>query len=267
MRGRKAWPFVTVELLLSQSRSLATAAARAKPMRRGAVLAVSLLAHAAVLTALAWPVIGSFPDRSNDEDTIDLVLQRPRRLGVATTGAGEPAPRPRPALVAPVEADPFGLAPVATAPPGPVASPGKGGTDLRALLRGSGLGCSNSHGLDLNREERERCAERLGAQARNAQPLPAPIDPAKRAYYDAVAEAYRDPGQMVPLTARGSGGMFGEERSVHSGHGPRVGCSVKFGPNADKAPKGPPNALRAGPCYIQAPTGSLTPEGDIRKPY
>ena len=50
-------------------------------------------------------------------------------------------------------------------------------------------------------------------------------------------------------------------------HGPRVGCSVKFGPNAGKAPKGPANALRAGPCFIQPPAGSLSPEADIRKPY
>ena len=230
-------------------------------------LAAAVGLHAVVLTALAWPVIESFPDRSNDEDAIDLVLQRPRRAGTAAVAPAVTGPRPRPARSAPVETDPLGLAPVALAPPGPATGFGKPGTDLRALLRGSGLGCSNSHGLGLDREERERCTERLGAQARNAGPLPAPIDPGKRAYYDAVAEAYRDPGQMVPLTARGAGGMFAEERSVHLGHGPRVGCSVKFGPNADKPPKGPPNALRAGPCFVQAPTGSLTPEGDIRKPY
>ena len=119
----------------------------------------------------------------------------------------------------------------------------------------------------LTPEERARCQEKLGALALQAPPLSAPIDPAKRAYYDAVAEAYRDPGQMVPLTARGAGGMFAEERSVFPGHGPRVGRSVKFGPNARKAPRGPPNALRAGPCFIQPPTGALTPEADIRKPY
>ncbi|CAN5431842.1 hypothetical protein BH10PSE4_BH10PSE4_47620 [soil metagenome] len=235
-------------------------------------LAAAAGLHAVVLTALAWPVIEIFPDRSNDENAIDVVLQRARRV-TAAAAPSSPAPRARPATSAPAPADPLGLAPVATAPPNPATTsyattgPGRPGTDLRALLRGSGLGCANSHGLGLDREARDRCAERLGAQARDAQPLPAPIDPGKRAYYDAVAEAYRDPGQMVPLTTRGAGGLFKEERSVFPGHGPRVGCSVKFGANADKSPKGPPNALRAGPCFLQAPTGSLTPEGDIRKPY
>jgi hypothetical protein len=103
--------------------------------------------------------------------------------------------------------------------------------------------------------------------ARDARPLPATIDPDKRAYYAAVAEAYRNRGQMIQLNARGGNGMFAVDDSIHLGHGPRVGCSVKFGPNARKAPKGPPNALRLGPCFIQPPNGSLTPEADLEKPH
>jgi hypothetical protein len=82
-----------------------------------------------------------------------------------------------------------------------------------------------------------------------------------------VAEAYDNRGAMVALTAPGAAGMLDLPPSYNNGHGPRVGCSVKFGPNARKAPKGPPNALRAGPCFIKPPAGSLTPEADIRRPY
>lgn len=243
---------------------------RASRSRNGAVLAGSLLLHAAILAALGWPLAVRFADRSNDEDAIDVTLERAQRPARADARlvSTSPAPRQpaRSATPAPSTAAPLPLAPTGSgATTGPPTS--RPGFDLGAALRAGGFACAGVRNTMLTVEERARCQEKLGALALKAPALPAPIDPAKRAYYDAVAEAYRDPGQMIPLTARGAGGMFAEERSVHSGHGPRVGCSVKFGPNAGKAPKGPPNALRAGPCFIQAPTGSLTPEGDIRKPY
>ncbi|EJL38437.1 hypothetical protein PMI01_00099 [Caulobacter sp. AP07] len=232
------------------------------------VAAVGL--HAAVLTLLAWPVVARFPDRSTDEGAIDVTLERPRRAtgGAWSSGPARLSPRPRAPRQTPtaeaVAALP--IAPVSTmAAPGP--APGAANGDLGAALRRSGVGCANARAVGLNREERDRCAETLGAQARDAPFLPAPIDPGKRAYYDAVAQAYDNGGPMVPLTARGAAGMFAADASANSGHGPRVGCSVKFGPNARKAPKGPPNALRAGPCFIQPPNGSLTPEADLRKPY
>lgn len=243
------------------------AAARANRVRTGAA-AGTLLLHAAILAVLAWPPAVRFVDRSNDEDAIDVTLEREPRAGRTGGRARGTAPVPhRPATPLPASVETLPLKPAGAAQ-GPAAAPGaRTDFDLGAALRAVGFACSGVRNTMLTPEERARCQEKAGAMAKKAPSLPAPIDPAKRAYYDAVAEAYRDPGQMVPLTARGAGGMFAEERSVHSGHGPRVGCSVKFGPNADKTPKGPANALRAGPCFLQAPTGSLTPEADIRKPY
>jgi hypothetical protein len=238
-------------------------------LKRGVILVAAAGLHALVLLLLAQPLMLGFPDRSTDEDAIDVTLDRSRRPArtAGSPGATTPALH-RPAALALSAAEPLPLAsgetPASTAT-GPSAD--RPSLDLGAALRAGGFACAGARNTMLTPEERARCQEKLGALALAAPSLPAPIDPAKRAYYDAVAEVYRDPGQMVPLTARGAGGMFGEERSVHLGHGPRVGCSVKFGPNARKAPKGPPNALRAGPCFIQVPTGSLTPEGDIRKPY
>jgi len=234
---------------------------------RGVILVVVVGAHAVVLILLAHPVTLSFPDRSDDEGAIEVVLRPPDRPPAVRAAAASVgplaarAPRATPAEVAP-------LAEV-RASPAPEAGPPSAGPSagLRAALRGSGVGCANAEATGLNRQERQGCAERRGALARNAPVLAAPIAPDKRAYYDAVAEAYRDRGQAVPLTARGAAGMFDTMDSVHASHGPRVGCSVKFGPNARKAPKAPANALRAGPCFIQPPVGSLTPEGDIRKPY
>ena len=231
------------------------------------VAAVGL--HAAALTFLAWPVALRFPDRSTDDGAIDVTLERPRRAadGAPSSGPASLSPRPRPPRRAPA-GEAVAALPVAPVSAASASGLGPGGTgDLRAALRRSGVGCANGRAVGLNREERERCAERLGAHALDTPFLPAPIDPGKRAHYDAVAEAYKAGGQMVPLTARGAAGMFDVDASANSGHGPRVGCSVKFGPNARKAPKGPPNALRAGPCFIQPPNGSLSPEADIRKPY
>jgi hypothetical protein len=240
-------------------------------LERGAILVAAVGLHALVLLLLTRPVTLDFPDRSTDEDAIDVTLNRPRRPArtVARSEATAPTPAPHaPAKVAPSTVETLPLAPV---PAGPAAvsapaAPGPRG-DLGAALRAGGFGCASDRRTRLSPEERARCEERLGGLARNAPFLPAAIDPGKRAYYDAVAQAYDNGGPMVPLTARGAAGMFDADASANSGHGPRVGCSVKFGPNARKAPKGPPNALRAGPCFIQPPNGSLTPEADIPKPY
>ncbi len=241
-------------------------------LERGAILVAAVGLHALVLFLLTRPAPLVFADRSNDEDAIDVTLDRSRRPARSTGGADAAARmRPVPARLPPSGVEPLPFQPEAVAQAGPAvgsAPAGAGSTgDLAAALRGGGFACGSERDARLSPEERARCQEKLGALARNARPLPATIDVEKRAYYAAVAEAYRNRGQMVPLTARGAGGMFATEDSIHLGHGPRAGCSWKFGPNADKAPKGPPNALRAGHCFIQPPVGSLTPEADLQKPY
>ncbi|KRA62568.1 hypothetical protein ASD89_22470 [Caulobacter sp. Root656] len=238
-------------------------------LERGAILAVVVGLHGLVLLLLARPAAPHFPDRSTDEGAIEVALDRarPATRPAARSEAATVVPH-RPALPAPstMETLPVASGPPATPSTPPAATPSPRG-DLGAVLRAGGFGCGSERETRLSPKERARCQDKLGALALKAEPLAAPIDPAKRAYYDAVAEAYRNRGQSVPLNARGGNGMFDVDDSVFPGHGPRIGCSVKFGPNAARTPKGPPNALRAGPCFIQPPNGSLTPEVDIRKPY
>ena len=238
-------------------------------VERGVILLAAIGLHAVVLLLLARPVMLGFADRSTDEDAIDVTLDRSRRPARAAARFDPATPAPhRPATPAASTAEPLPLAPTeaaSTTTAAPLDSSAR--RDLGAVLRQGGYACAGVRNTMLTPEERTRCQEKLGALALKAPSLPAPIDPAKRAYYDAVAEAYDNRGAMVALTAPGAAGMFDAPPSYNNGHGPRVGCSVKFGPNARKAPKGPPNALRAGPCFIQPPNGSLSPEADIRKPY
>jgi hypothetical protein len=240
-------------------------------LERGATLAAVVGLHVLALLLLARPSAPHFPDRSTDEGAIEVALDRARPATKPAVRSEAAAFVPhRPALSAPstVETLPVPSASVPTGPPTtPAAAPPGPHGDLGAFLRAGGFGCGSERDVRLSPEDRARCQEKLGALVLKAPPLAAPIDPAKRAYYDAVAEAYRNRGQPVPLNARGGNGMFDVDDSVFPGHGPRVGCSVKFGPNAARTPKGPPNALRAGPCFIQPPNGSLSPEVDIRKPY
>ena len=85
-----------------------------------------------------------------------------------------------------------------------------------------------------------------------------------RAYYDAVAEAKKPDPQPVPIKAPGSLGMLESDMRKTNGHLPGIGCSISFGPG--EKPKKLPNALRLGPCYLEPPKGSLTPEVDITPP-
>ena len=194
---------------------MSQAAARKTRLRNGAVLAGSLLLHAAILIALGWPVERRLLDRSNDDDALRVTLERsatPPRPTPQTPADPNPATaasplRPRaPRLVAPAAVTPLGLAPVST--PGPQAGrssalhpaplPAGQRGDLRTALRGSSAGCANAEAVGLNRREQEHCDETLGAKARNAPVYDAPMDTAKRREFDAQAlrqqadRAYRD---------------------------------------------------------------------------
>jgi hypothetical protein len=154
------------------------------------------------------------------------------------------------------KASPAIAMPSATAPPGPSAP------DLRAALRHGPLGCLNL-GV-LSRAERDLCDERLGKTAAGQAYIPTPIDPRKRAYYDAVADAKKPDGQPVPQRAIGSLGMFDTDPRGVSGHPPGIGCRIPFGPG--KPSKLPSHWLSLGPCYIAPPQGPLTVEADITPP-
>lgn len=192
---------------------MSQATARRTRLRNGAVLCGSLLLHVAILTVLGWPAMTRFQDRSNDEDTIDVTLERSvveRRPTPETVASPDRAttalpvqprtPRPAPTPltrslgVAPVPGPPAPPNRETGAPPKPEGPTG----DLRTALRGSAAGCANAEAVGLNRREREHCDEKFGATARNAPVYDAPMDAAKRRGFDAQAlrqqadRAYRD---------------------------------------------------------------------------
>jgi len=179
--------------------------ARSKPLSPSAVLAGSLAAHGLVLALLAFPRIEAFPDHSDDQDALTVTLERIDRAPAVQADA-PPASAPgqiqartpravfrspvAPLMVAGRPPEPRrGTAPH----PAPLPEGPRG--DLRAALRGSGVGCANEPAVGLNRREQERCQERWGEAARKAPVYAeAPIDPRKRAAFDQVAAgqaAYR----------------------------------------------------------------------------
>ncbi|WP_374473167.1 hypothetical protein [Phenylobacterium sp.] len=160
----------------------------------------------------------------------------------------------------PVPPAPFATPGEAAAAPGPALAAGPA-PDLSGALR-SRLGCASPQAL--SRAERAACEERLGRGAAQAAYIPAPIDPAKRAYYEAVAQAKAPDGAPTPQSAPGRGGLFDPDLRGMKGHGPQVGCALQFGPG--KKSKGPPNALKLGPCFINPPAGSLSPDVDVPPP-
>jgi hypothetical protein len=164
------------------------------------------------------------------------VATRPSERPPTTTGEGQASSTPAAAL------------------PGP---------DLRLALRHGLAGCANA-GASLTRAERERCNEQLGQGVASAPYLPAAIEPRIRAYYDAVAEAKKPDPPPVPLKAPGSLKPFEGDPRTTNGHGPGIGCKIPFGPG--EKPKKLPHALYLGPCFIEPPKGSLTPEVDITPP-
>jgi hypothetical protein len=199
---------------------LVQSAARRTRLRNGAVLAGSVILHAAILAALAWSTGARFPDRSNDEDAITVTLNRspiphrptPQAVASSDRAAAASPLRPRaPRLVAPSSVTPLGVAAVPA--PGPSAGRGIGvhpaplpegpRGDLRTALRGSSVGCANAEAVGLNRRELEHCDERLGAAVRNALVYGAPMDPMKRNAFEQqairqrIARAQRE-AQMGP---------------------------------------------------------------------
>jgi hypothetical protein len=123
--------------------------------------------------------------------------------------------------------------------PNPGAAPG----NLAKVLRGGLLGCANADAIGLNEKEREGCRQRLAAGAGEAAYLSA-VPAEKLAYYDAVAKANAD-----WLSDR------------NEGHVPYIKCT--FGPGKAQVPG---HALKAGPCFLDPPVGSLDIDADVPPP-
>jgi hypothetical protein len=245
---------------------------------RAAAIVASVIVHAGLLTALLLykPVLIVPEEPGGPPQAIIPILLLPRALPAATGGApkGEVRlhrraqrftlvpPQARPVLTAPAPVAPGSdKAGPAIAPPAP-AGPEGPASDLRAALRHGALGCIDLGAL--SRAERDLCDERLGKAAAGQAYIPAPIDPLKRAYYDAVAAAKKPDGQPVPQRATGSLGMFDTDPRGVSGRPPGIGCRIPFGPG--KKSDLPSHWLSLGPCYIAPPQGPLSVEADITPP-
>lgn len=152
--------------------------------------------------------------------------------------------------------------------------------DGRGAMRGYGratIGCDAADFVRLSQAERDRCNQRFGEEAHKA---PGPIDtiPAeKRAYYDAVAAAYRDlhtyktPTGREPVFGTGAAGALADPVTKMPGQHAAVGCGMSFGgPRGGKGAKAKPPGLwmKVGPllCGVSPPSGFLTEEANIPKP-
>lgn len=234
--------------------------AGARDRRTTWTLAASAAAHAVVLAiAFAQHPTIAIPDTPEapapDVIQVQLLPRQPppaRRVQARTTAAPRREVPPPPILHAPVPPS------AAQAPAAPTAAVPAPPADLTAALRHGVVGCANLRLVGMSRREREGCEERLGRGVASERFLPAPIGSRVRAYYDQVALAKAPDGPFVPLTAHGKGDVFATDPRPVAGHGPGIGC--KWPP-----PK-LPHALMIGPCYIEPPQGSLTPEVDIAPP-
>jgi hypothetical protein len=174
-----------------------------------------------------------------------------------------PAPAPAP-IAAPA-------APATTAGPGAPTPGVEAGQGVRQALR-SRVGCDLGPGAHLTHEEKDRCDQHFAETAKLGPKFIDTIPPEKRAYYDAVQQAYQamnDP--RTPTT-------YGKDNEYHAfGHLPALGCGLKFG-----GPKQKPDhssftdkikatgmvAVPIGPlrCGVVLPQGSWTPELGIPVP-
>ncbi len=188
-------------------------------VRRERALKAVLLAGSAAGHALVFALIGlNVPqvrervvDEAEQAMIIDLFrppppprAQRPDAPAAPTPQVSAVRPRtvvaPAPSAVLPL---PMAPVPAPAAPsPAPKAGGGSGGAvggpgagppsgDLRGALRGSTVGCANRAAVGLNRREVEGCDEALGAGAKDAPFIEAPMDGAKRAGFDARAARLR----------------------------------------------------------------------------
>jgi hypothetical protein len=125
---------------------------------------------------------------------------------------------------------------------------------VRSALRAS-LGCARPAGL--TRQEREACAERLGRLAPGATAYAAPMDPAKRAYFDEVAAA----GPTGGVSTDPKPGAVTPDHA----YARFLKCSVQFGPGRRKNDY--QGAVRLGrlPCSIPLQGSVFTPEAMVRK--
>lgn len=202
-------------------------------------IGLSALFHLVALTLLA----SAYREMSapGEVQAIEVLLVDPlRRHRLAAEGPTRQPLTPsarRPLVFQPAET---GLVQSEGAAPSVTPAPAVSASVLRGALR-RGLDCESSL---LSREEREACLARFARNLASAPRLPLDVDPAKQAYYAAVA------------AAKAPGGAWDD------GHGPKIGCKIVFGLGAAKVVR-PPHSIGIGPCFIAPPRGPLTPDVDV----
>jgi len=183
--------------------------ARAKGRLKASAMAVSIAAHAVVLTALALhaPRLVIPHEEAGPPEPIIPILIMPRLPPAAPGAPPQPirlhrrhlpheAPPPDvPLFVAPRETPtPAPPKPRPQAAPRITVQPSPG-AQLSAALRSGLVGCANPDLLGPS--ERERCIERLGRGVGQTPELGPAFSPAKRADFDRAAQAKthdRQPG-------------------------------------------------------------------------
>lgn len=228
--------------------------------RWGVLAALSLALHAAVLAWLAWPAAPTLLAAGPDLPLMSVELTRPEaKTAPAKASRRALAASPSesasiPAFVSSPASPDISAPAVAGPSAGGFSGPAVSAEALRAALR-AGVGCVR--GADQSREEREKCDERLGRLQANAPSYPAPMDPGKRAYYDAVA------------AAGPSGGTYGDTPpgavSPGAAYGRLLNCSIKFGPGARSKDRQGEVRLGRTPCVVPAQGSFFTPEASVRK--
>lgn len=169
---------------------------------RAAIVAASVLAHGLGLAwiGLASPGLREVPMSDPPAVSLDLWPVTPRTRPLHSPRPAASAPSPLTPRRAAIDAPPFlipgpplapptpGTAPAVIAGTHPAPLPGQArGDAVRQALRGSPVGCANQDAVGLTRREREACDDAFGKRSVQTADIAAPIDPSKRAEWDAAA--------------------------------------------------------------------------------
>lgn len=219
------------------------------------IAALSLALHAIVLTWLAWPTRPNLFVSGPDLSLMSVELMRPSAPKPVRARSEASVSEHRVAATAPTVAatEAVALAPAGVATdPAPVSPPAPG-VNLRAALQVS-ASCTRA----TSREAREACAEQLGRLTPGTPSYDAPMDPGKRAYYDAV------------VAAGPSGGTYGDPQpgAVTPGGAAYfrvLNCSIKFGRGRKAKDRQGEMKLGKTPCSIPLQGSLITPEASVRK--
>jgi hypothetical protein len=245
---------------------------------RGTAIGFSVLAHLLMFIVIAVNVPKMvFRDQPTATANVWLMprltlqnrLSRPR---TATAAPGAPMLSAAKAAASPASPAPAPAAPQSSTPAAPIAGGAPAaGAGVQGALRTS-IGCDIGHTAHLTPEEKDRCNQRMGEEAHKGPKFIDVIPPEKRAYYDAVQQAYQAAHDPMHNLVRDRYGNI-----VTWGHPPGVGCGMSWG-----GPKPPPDhrslsdkikasgmiAVDVGPlkCGVLLPQGSMTPEIGIPTP-